>query len=406
MSSIGGMDGGIKGPGPSQPALPTGPAKGGSAPPDPAKSAGLAGVAGLVGGAASSAADAIRSALAKQLGISTQPVRDPALDPMRSGAATLQKGAKGPAVQSLQQQLNAAGANPPLALDGKLGPATEAALRQFQQAKGIAVDGVVGPQTMGQIDGGSGAPAPKPAGGPTTVTPTTPATAASATGFAPAPGRANGPFAADAAARKAQAEDLLKANGQWPPKEGRVYALQVDQDSPAADASRADRRGYLKSYSGQTVVFKVENGELVEKGGPFKSASHPGQMTTSGFTDVNKDGKSDIAHLRSGVYEYRSKPNATGRYNPTNNRDMKVGRDLNQDGVISGEQENADYHATGLQIHAGGRSGPSSVGCQTMPPSDYAKFQQAIKSGEDGTFTYLLARRANDVHGENVMPSR
>ena len=83
----------------------------------------------------------------------------------------------------------------------------------------------------------------------------------------------------------------------------------------------------MKRYSGQTAVYKAVDGKLVEQGGPFRSASHPGQMSTDGkFTDVNKDKKADIAHLRAGVYEYKSRPNGSGRFNPTDDRAMKVGR--------------------------------------------------------------------------------
>ncbi|SCL33196.1 zinc D-Ala-D-Ala carboxypeptidase [Micromonospora pallida] len=38
-----------------------------------------------------------------------------------------------------------------LALDGSYGPATEAAVRRFQQAWGLTVDGKAGPQTLGKI---------------------------------------------------------------------------------------------------------------------------------------------------------------------------------------------------------------------------------------------------------------
>lgn len=60
----------------------------------------------------------------------------------------LAKGAMGPEVSKLQEALNKAGANPPLAVDGDFGPATEAAVTQFQQRNNLAPDGVVGPMTQ------------------------------------------------------------------------------------------------------------------------------------------------------------------------------------------------------------------------------------------------------------------
>jgi peptidoglycan hydrolase-like protein with peptidoglycan-binding domain len=63
----------------------------------------------------------------------------------------LKRGASGTAVRQLQTALKEAGHDPG-PIDGHFGPATEAAVRAFQQEKGIAVDGVVGPITWLNID--------------------------------------------------------------------------------------------------------------------------------------------------------------------------------------------------------------------------------------------------------------
>ena len=50
-------------------------------------------------------------------------------------------------VRTVQRHLRAAGADPG-PVDGRFGPATEAAVRRFQSAHGLAVDGIVGSRTM------------------------------------------------------------------------------------------------------------------------------------------------------------------------------------------------------------------------------------------------------------------
>lgn len=55
-------------------------------------------------------------------------------------------------VSALQVALNRLGATPPLNVDGRLGPASEGALRAFQAARGLVVDGKAGPRTWTAID--------------------------------------------------------------------------------------------------------------------------------------------------------------------------------------------------------------------------------------------------------------
>ncbi|MFF3561432.1 GH25 family lysozyme [Streptomyces sp. NPDC002574] len=58
---------------------------------------------------------------------------------------TVRQGSTGPAVTAAQSQLKAHGAS--LAVDGDFGPGTDSAVRSFQSAHGLAVDGVVGSNT-------------------------------------------------------------------------------------------------------------------------------------------------------------------------------------------------------------------------------------------------------------------
>jgi peptidoglycan hydrolase-like protein with peptidoglycan-binding domain len=70
---------------------------------------------------------------------------------------TVRQGDSGPAVQALQVLLNARGAS--LTTDGAFGPATDAALRSFQSARGLSSDGIAGPQSWSALFG-SGATQP------------------------------------------------------------------------------------------------------------------------------------------------------------------------------------------------------------------------------------------------------
>jgi hypothetical protein len=76
----------------------------------------------------------------------------PTLSQVRSGEGVMQRGMGGADVRELQKLLNAQGAQPPLALDGKFGPKTEAALKAFQRANGVQQTGVLGKQTLGRFD--------------------------------------------------------------------------------------------------------------------------------------------------------------------------------------------------------------------------------------------------------------
>ena len=61
-------------------------------------------------------------------------------------------GAHRPAVLELQLKLNMAGAVPPLKVDGFFGPLTRDAVRDFQSAHGLGVDGLVGPNTWAVLN--------------------------------------------------------------------------------------------------------------------------------------------------------------------------------------------------------------------------------------------------------------
>jgi peptidoglycan hydrolase-like protein with peptidoglycan-binding domain len=73
------------------------------------------------------------------------------------GQPTISVGATGDAVRRLQRALRRT-PNPSLVVDGVFGPATETAVKQFQQGAGLVVDGTVGPLTWAALP--NGAPMP------------------------------------------------------------------------------------------------------------------------------------------------------------------------------------------------------------------------------------------------------
>jgi N-acetylmuramoyl-L-alanine amidase len=65
--------------------------------------------------------------------------------------AVLRPGSRGEAVRDLQVRLGASGHEIPQVETGSYGPATERVVRRFQEARGLRVDGICGPQTWAAI---------------------------------------------------------------------------------------------------------------------------------------------------------------------------------------------------------------------------------------------------------------
>jgi peptidoglycan hydrolase-like protein with peptidoglycan-binding domain len=88
----------------------------------------------------------LTSAFRTQYGTSWTPA--PTMHDVATGVSLLRRGQAGDSIRDLQSLLNAAGAQPPLELDGKFGPKTEAALKLFQGNNGVADDGRFGTSSM------------------------------------------------------------------------------------------------------------------------------------------------------------------------------------------------------------------------------------------------------------------
>lgn len=247
--------------------------------------------------------------------------------------------------------------------------------------------------------------------------------------FAPEGGRVTRGFDDIPERRIWQAEQILKSLEKWPPREGEIFVMQIDQDNPPpppplprftaqktfakfqeeTEAWKKSVEGiqkFLTRYTGQTVVFRVEriNGRLrlneLNPNGPFRSASHTGQM----WGDVScNDGICGMAWLRTGVYPY-SIPQGGWVFSPLSDMLMSVARDINANGVIDGKESilSSKAYGFGIQIHPGFPNSPKSTGCQTFPPDDFAEMNKILLSSNAKTFSYVLVRRPNEKTGAYV----
>lgn len=68
---------------------------------------------------------------------------------LQSEQGTLRRGSRGPEVEEMQRRLNQHGAR--LAVDGRFGPKTDRALKDFQRRQGLAADGVHGSRTAEKL---------------------------------------------------------------------------------------------------------------------------------------------------------------------------------------------------------------------------------------------------------------
>jgi peptidoglycan hydrolase-like protein with peptidoglycan-binding domain len=82
----------------------------------------------------------------------TKPTTGPTAAHPSALTGLLKEGSRGAQVLDAQKELKAAGFNPG-PLDGVFGPKTEAAVKSFQKAHGLAQDGIIGPKTWGALKG-------------------------------------------------------------------------------------------------------------------------------------------------------------------------------------------------------------------------------------------------------------
>lgn len=318
------------------------------------------------------AAGRARGAEALQMARVGNYVPAPSLDQVRAGEGKIARGMSGDSVKEMQRKLNEAGANPPLALDGKFGPKTEAALLGFQRSRDITDTGVLGKTTLQAMDRNA----------PVTRTDTQPATN-QANG-----GRVGNVDRATAGMTEAQKYDyyqnMIRQNGgqfRTGPGDKNVLSVRTPTNTHANNNQGV--------YDDKTVMLWTDrNGTKHVR--EYQSNTDPSARYEGRYgADANGDGRRDLGRLPTGYYEYQMGSSSTlGRVlRPTQNQ--MVERDTNHDGNFNdGARSSAGQS---ILFHAGGNSMTGSAGCQTMPPAEYNRFWADLtRDGGNGRIGYTL----------------
>jgi hypothetical protein len=117
--------------------------------------------------------------------------------------------------------------------------------------------------------------------------------------------------------------------------------------------------------------------------------TEPARNMSRYSADVNGDGRADQGRLTAGSYEYVKSSWKNGFcLRPV--RDYRVQRDMNHNGRWDDSARTGG--GASMLFHSGGPSSTGSAGCQTFPPSEWARFQRLIGAAR-GSFAYTLVAR-------------
>jgi cell wall-associated NlpC family hydrolase len=229
----------------------------------------------------------------------------------------LEAGSHGVAVTTLQKALKSAGFDPGSA-DGTFGPDTDAALRRFQAAKGLDVDGVTGPATWRALRG-------TPSGDDSFTSTGTPAPGATTTVTPPAPGASGDLRQRILSIAQSQIGTLEATNRndgavlKYPHAFGRgseawcadfVSWVNTQAGNPMNDAScpnlehklaaKGQWKGRQNPQPGDLVFFDWDGDRVADHVGIVKSVNRNGTLTTiEGNTNTGVRGSREGVHERT-----------------------------------------------------------------------------------------------------------
>ena len=299
-------------------------------------------------------------------------------------------------VTQLQEMLNDSGLE--IAVDGKFGPETQEAVKEYQRENNLKVDGIVGPETQGSLNGGSSN---------STVSQDEVDEVREEAAQTAAPGQQGQIALADPNMSSQEQYDyyrgIIEANGGEINADGpTVLGMRGLGTDGAYHNSAENVGGYNDTF---VVLNQGADGQPSVQ--TFQGATHANQYSSGASHGPDSNGNTirGVAQLQPGTYDVDY---ATGNYDgfgaayhvTTQNGSGYVPayRDTNADGTISETEReaavNGGYTATQILFHNGKNAAPSSIGCQTILPSQHSAFTQAVGRGG---FSYTLVD-ANDAY--------
>ena len=118
----------------------------------------------------------------------------------------------------------------------------------------------------------------------------------------------------------------------------------------------------------------------------FRYNTEPARNMSAYSSDVNGDGRADQGRIPSGSYEY-AKSSWKHGFCLRATRDFAVERDWNHDGRFNDSGKTGG--GASMLFHQGGSYSTGSAGCQTFPPSEWARFTASLRMAR-GNLQYTL----------------
>jgi peptidoglycan hydrolase-like protein with peptidoglycan-binding domain len=289
---------------------------------------------------------------------------DALLDSEGPTLPVLRQGAVGSSVRDLQSRLRALGHDPGV-VDGVFGAKTSAAVRLFQHARGLAIDGVVGSATWRAL----GAAPSSGVGAPASALPATPAAVA---------------------ARAPTLAALLRALAR---KSYRVFTEPQRVNIVGVRSDTAEPNRFDDFIS---LFFKND-------AGVWTFESYPATTDPGTYYLLNPMNVTGTAIVQPGQYPSSHQIGLhRGQYAALVQRGkITVIRDANEDSRLDLGSSVVETGQYGINIHRASASGVSSrvdrfsAGCQVLASaSDFARFmawceRHASRHGNDFTYTLL-----------------